>query len=246
MSDEQLQVITGIPGPAGSPGVPGPPGTPGGPPGPQGEPGGVYVAASPPDVAADATLPLWVDISEDGEPTVVPSTGVTTEFIADGAVTQAKLDRVRQRVTHPNTTDTLIEVWDDGAGAWVVSDYDSGWRDVSSLLDAGFTTKRPNGVLYLRRIGDVCEAKFAESGVPTASPGAMWTSMPIGFRSLPAKATGVLLNADTGAATSASWLITGAVGDLFLTVGWSTAPLLGSLMWTTPKTLPASLPGTPA
>ncbi len=28
MSDEQLQVITGIPGPAGSPGVPGPPGTP--------------------------------------------------------------------------------------------------------------------------------------------------------------------------------------------------------------------------
>jgi hypothetical protein len=56
-----------------------------------------------------------------------------------------------RRVTHPNTTDTLIEVWDDGAGAWVVDNYDSGWRDVSSLLVNGWSAS--TGYIQLRRIG---------------------------------------------------------------------------------------------
>ena len=107
MSEETLQVITGLPGPTGTPGVPGPPGTPGGPPGPQGPPGGVYVSAAPPDVDEDETLPLWVDLSEAG--TGGSAAGLQHPFdVFDGG--QYTLDPESAEyalVTAPNTVLTL-------------------------------------------------------------------------------------------------------------------------------------------
>ena len=96
MSEEQLQVITGIPGPAGSPGVPGPPGSPGGPPGPQGKPGGVYVGPTVPNISDDEMLPLWVDISElEGVVTEgLPRRSDTTFEITLGALASGDHDAV--------------------------------------------------------------------------------------------------------------------------------------------------------
>jgi hypothetical protein len=39
------------------------------------------------------------------------------------------------RSTRPNTTDHLVEVFD--GSEWVMSRYDSGWRDVSGLITSG-------------------------------------------------------------------------------------------------------------
>ena len=210
------------------------------------------MAASPPDVAADATLPLWVDISEDGEPTVVPSTGVTTEFIADGAVTQAKLDRVRQRVTHPNTTDTLIEVWDDGAGAWVVSDYDSGWRDVSSLLSNAAKFQTWDKVV-MRRVGAQVQVTVrATVGTGTASgttAGFTLFTIPTGFVPVEYSSYGYAQTGFSGLAPNLSsihnmsTLNVLALGNV--SSNWNNFAF-GTVTWFTGDTLPSSLPGTSA
>ena len=400
------------------------------------------MAASPPDVAADATLPLWVDISEDGEPTVVPSTGVTTEFIADQAVTAAKIANdtitaaqiaanavgsseladnavdtnaiqdgavttvkiadgavtpakisgignlltpnqasgtvdadVRsncshsgntftasnttssmaagytvsgivplgvytleadlttvgllckpgvswrnaggsqiaytqvpssqfiaegttgtakatatapagttscifyfvdggpvvngvtsvtvnrlgfwkgaggsfalpgtpilhtgRRVTHPNSTDTLIEVWDDGAGAWVVAEYDSGWRDVSGLLESG-----ASGVLKVRRAGPQV---FLASYNLTSTTNGMWT-VPSGFRpSEPGDNKIFPIVKYDGTAGVVSY---GSVGtnkiDMSPAGMKGYAAALFTWSWQTLDAIPSSLPGTPA
>ena len=92
------------------------------------------MAASPPDVAADATLPLWVDISEDGEPTVVPSTGVTTEFIADQAVTAAKI---------ANDTITAAQIAANAVGSSELAD---GAVTTVKIADGAVTPQKISGI----------------------------------------------------------------------------------------------------
>ncbi len=136
-----------------------------------------------------------------------------------------------RRVTHPNTTDTLIEVWDDGAGAWVVQHYDSGWRNVSGLLASGATADRAR----VRRLGDRVEWNFAN--LATAAGQHTVENIPVGFR------------------------ISGVYGGCYVPVGASASPIgltatyhesvgavtiYGAYSYLTEVTLPASLPGTPA
>jgi hypothetical protein len=56
------------------------------------------------------------------------------------------------RVTRPNVTDRLVEVW-DGA-AWIVLDYDSGWRDIlSKVHDPEAAPGQTVGAMAIRRAG---------------------------------------------------------------------------------------------
>ena len=78
---------------------------------------------------------------------------VDTAAIADSAVTSAKIAAgTIAKVTHPNTDDVLVQMWDSTAGRWQTSHYDSGWRDVSASVTPGPGT---SGVsLQMRRYGN--------------------------------------------------------------------------------------------
>ena len=123
---------------------------------------------------------------------------------------------------------------------------DTGWRNVTASLDSTFKTNRPNGALYLRRQGSLCEARFIESGTPTATSGLIY-DLPDGFwGSATSKAATVMLNADTVVGTTASMLVTYTSGQWLYCAGWGTVPYAGSLTWTTTRDWPASLPGSAA
>lgn len=123
---------------------------------------------------------------------------------------------------------------------------DTGWRNVTAAMDSTFKTNRPNGALYLRRQGSLCEVRFIESGTPTATSGLIY-DMPDGFwGNGSAKATTVMLNADTVVGTTASMLVTYTNGEWLYCAGWGTVPYAGSLTWTTTRDWPASLPGSAA
>jgi hypothetical protein len=117
------------------------------------------VAASPPDVAADATLPLWVDISEDGEPTVVPSTGVTTEFIADQAVTAAKI---------ANDTITAAQIAANAVGSSELAD---NAVDTAAIADGAVTDdKIVSGVTFTVGATPPVSPKVGAEWADTSSP----------------------------------------------------------------------------
>jgi len=114
-------------------------------------------------VAADATLPLWVDISEDGEPTVVPSTGVTTEFIADQAVTAAKI---------ANDTITAAQIAANAVGSSELAD---NAVDTNAIADSAVTSaKIADGTIATGDLADgaVTPAKLATTGRFTFPTGA--------------------------------------------------------------------------
>ena len=120
---------------------------------------------------------------------------------------------------------------------------DTGWRNVTAAMDSTFKTNRPNGALYLRRQGSLCEVRFIETGTPTAMSGLIY-DMPDGFwGNGSAKATTVMLNADTVVGTTASMLVTYTHGEWLYCAGWGTVPYVGSLTWTTTRDWPSSLPG---
>lgn len=143
MSEETLQVITGIPGPAGPPGVPGPPGTPGGPQGPQGDPGGVYVGPTIPDIGDDETLPLWVDTSESG--------GASSEGLPQRGTSSFTLINMAagETVEHTLTLAAgyrLLKVSTDSP-ARVRAYYSTGARTADADRNAGTDPTPPHGVM---------------------------------------------------------------------------------------------------
>jgi hypothetical protein len=103
----------------------------------------------------------------------------TTGVGAWGAVANptAGLWPGKTRTSRPNVSDRLLEVW-DGA-AWIPVHYDSGQRDISSLITNGWT-----GRAYIRRIGPMVNLRL-DTLVGTAAtamhiiPGA---SLPAPFR----------------------------------------------------------------
>ena len=146
-----------------------------------------------------------------------------------------------RRVTHPNTTDTLIEVWDDGAGAWVVSDYDSGWRDVTSLLTNGWSGWVSDPRARIRRIGNVIHFQGHLKG--SAATGNDLLTLPTGWRPGPSLRQPLTATdaSNTGfrfvEANGGSDTIKSAVRDALIFVAGS---------WVTKDTaVPTSLLGTP-
>lgn len=82
-------------------------------------------------------------------PTFTGTAAAPTPAVATDSTTLATTAFVglRSRVTHPNTTDVLVEVWDVANARWQTTHYDSGWRDISASL-----TGLASGSCYIRRL----------------------------------------------------------------------------------------------
>ena len=84
-----------------------------------------------------------------------------------------------RRVTHPNTDDVLVEVWDDGLGRWQVTHYDSGWRNISGALINGWAAASTG--LHVRRVGQQVRVRAGYLIGTGATTDAFYT-VPIGFQ----------------------------------------------------------------
>jgi len=207
----------------------------------------VFVSASPPDVQDSETLPLWVDLSENpGDTIEIPASGVSTAYlldaavtsakIANGAVTPAKLSQQPVQVTHPNTDDVLVQVWDSTLGRWQTTWYDSGWRNLSASLLNGYT-----GTAHLRRTSGMCVLAF--ENLPTSASVTAFTalSLPAGFRPSYLAQRGLI---QTSAAAIARKIVVAGDGSVDIT-GWSNGETLnGTFAFPVDSAIPTSLPGT--
>jgi hypothetical protein len=118
---------------------------------------------------ADAGSSLTLDALKDVTAPASTAAGMflgTTAVGAWGAVANptAGLWPGKTRTSRPNQSDRLVEVW-DGA-AWAPTHYDSGWRDVSSMLLNGFT-----GVIHCRRVGNVVQWRTKYGGLDGSAAG---------------------------------------------------------------------------
>jgi len=148
-----------------------------------------------------------------------------------------------RRVTHPNTTDTLIEVWDDGAGAWVVDNYDSGWRDIASL--ASMPGSATLTLLRVRRtLHRVSFAMYWADSQTNPSRVAFLT-LPAGFRPPTTSYFSVPYDSNTAGSTM-RYLFVGTNGSMEYGGPTQSSGFAGSHSWDAAATLPSSLPGTPA
>lgn len=174
-----------------------------------------------------------VDLSGTGSPVGVVSAAPGSSFLQIGDAVTVSGNLLWRKISGTGNVGWMPE----GALA------DTGWRNVTAAMDSTFKTNRPNGALYLRRQGSLCEVRFIETGTPTATSGLIY-DMPDGFwGNGSAKATTVMLNADTVVGTTASMLVTYTNGAWLYCAGWGTVPYMGSLTWTTTRDWPASLPG---
>lgn len=161
-----------------------------------------------------------------------------------------------RRTTHPNTDDVLVEAWDSTQGRWQVAHYDSGWRNVSSLLTADATAKVQTwSTVYLRRVGSrVTLLVRATVGTGTAvgtTDSIDLLSVPVGWRFTDYPWPGHLAHVaaigypclvDGGSGASGLVKVCrpiGAAGNL-----WASGLLNGEVSWSTSNAIPTSLPGT--
>jgi len=147
------------------------------------------------------------------------------------------------RVTHPNVDDVLVEVYDDGKGRWQETDYDSGWRDMSSLIASPWT-----GTCYLRRNSRTITCLIGSAKGATSS--VRFMTLPTGFRTATKAAQAGFSarfreNAMTG--TFYDFVAFGEALGYQSPPGWNNANavLAVGMMWETDDGIPSTLPGTP-
>lgn len=152
-----------------------------------------------------------------------------------------------RRVTHPNTDDVLVEEWDDGKGRWQTQHYDSGWRDVTSLISAAGKTKWPNSTMYVRRQNASIQYIFfggtgSVDGAGTTSvwsTGSQWKPATPGSRG----PIGSAINASNGQASPHGYY--GSSGGINVGTTTSSADNIQcSLIAFTDASIPTTLPGT--
>lgn len=143
-----------------------------------------------------------------------------------------------RRVTHPNGDDVLVEVWDDGKGRWQRVHYDSGWRNVSSMLVNGWAATH----LRLRRQGaTVSLMYYALNGASATSDEFITGGLPLGFRPDWMRRFVVdLSSADTSFGLIQMNPGPGSVANNQRKITAGRA----ELRWTTDDPIPTSLPGT--
>jgi hypothetical protein len=137
------------------------------------------------------------------------------------------------RVTRPNGTDRLVEVWD--GDEWVVLDYDSGWRDVLAIAPAGYLW-----VFRLRRRLTDVDAFFMEGGTETADSPSF--DLPPGFGIEPGLyATGHFTHVF---GTNHLWAFIAGEEALLRRPTVASFRASGIMRWPTTAQIPQSLPGT--
>jgi hypothetical protein len=112
----------------------------------------VFSDAAPPDAAMASVTFRWLAVAA-GETVYLDRLGFWEGAGGDWAMPGTPILNQGRRVSRPNGTDRLVEVWGDGK--WLVVEYDSGTRDV--------------GGAKLRRVN----AQVFKTGTPT---------LPAGFR----------------------------------------------------------------
>lgn len=136
------------------------------------------------------------------------------------------------RSTRPNTTDHLVEVFD--GSAWFPIHYDSGWRDVTGLLNPGWTATH----VHMRREGDTVRMRVA--GLAAPGEEFYFISPPEGFR------TAMQYYLMFGSLTYQVAQEAGAIA--IMAPGGGKLPAGGTFWfemgWATPDPFPQSLPGT--
>ena len=154
------------------------------------------------------------------------------------------------------TTGAVIWVKEAGTGTsdWRVSDGDTGWRDVTSLLDPGWAVNTTAPTCKLRRIGAdvyfdarlIVPAGSALIGVERVVPTDVLVT-PTGFASssfVPVGVASITQDAVFGAPLFSSNL---SILSLRMTSGtWAEGLTVWlSAQWVTPTPWPTTLPGTP-
>lgn len=176
--------------------------------------------------------------------------GAGGEWVAPGV----PVPNLGTKVSHPNVDDVLVQRWDSGLGRWQTVHYDSGWRNVSSLMGSNWTAE-PGYPPLLRRVGNTL---FASSGGATALAAWHYSRMlgplPSGFRVQ--EFSSVCQTANDGViAPGAIALAVNSGVDLYVnrmsvfTTGNQDAAgtqvwLYGAWLIRTGEAIPTSLPGT--
>jgi hypothetical protein len=152
--------------------------------------------------------------------------------VSGGAPAWAAPDPFPIRSSRPNSTDRLVEVLD--GVAWMSVHYDSGWRDVTALLQPGWTATH----IHMRREGDTVRMRVA--GLAAPGEEFYFISPPEGFRT--AMSYYIVFGCLTfQVAQESGYLSMVAPGGAKLPAGGS---FWYELDWATPDPFPASLPGT--
>lgn len=90
------------------------------------------------------------------------------------------------RITRPNIDDRLVEVWN--GSAWSIVEYDSGVRNISSLIDADFKLSDVVGLARVRRNGQRVtiwgrlQRNTGSGDMSNPGIGTMLSSIPSGFQ----------------------------------------------------------------
>lgn len=225
----------GPPGPQGPKGAPGPQGLPGpagerGPAGPRGEPGlpGADGAPGPVGPAGAEGPP--------GQPGLTgPAPTLTIGQINTGEAAAS--------ITGADGAYTLNLPLPAGGGSAQAAVQDTGWRDVTALLGAGWVGTFASSV-FLRRIGNICFLNFNVKP-PTGGPVTMLT-MPTGFKSIHGPYQG-----GPAAVLQRDGVVNGAIYfDSPTTIkgrsSMSAGHHRGGMMWATTDPWPTDLPGVAA
>ena len=148
-------------------------------------------------------------------------------------------------VTHPSTDDVKV------VAASQTVHYDSGWRDISSLLDADFALADAAGSLELRRVNHTVflsgrlKRVTASGSQWNPADGLLVSALPTGFRGRRFEPVG-LANIDnhTGMIEFSADLTQPAAVYLDGST-WAAGDIIYfAVSWVTDDTLPSSLPGT--
>ena len=148
-----------------------------------------------------------------------------------------------------------IKATGTGSTGWVAgAEADTGWRDVSSLLDADATTKVQTWTrIRIRRIGDRVSLLMTATlgtgtAVGTADSIRLFTTTPTGF-------AGLYLNESVGTVAYANrypCVVGFGVSNSYPSVSpptsgnWAASYFSGVVTWTTTAAWPSSLPGSAA
>ena len=202
------------------------------------------ITGTAPNYTLNLTLPAGSK-GETGNPSAMALVGAgrpdTPATLSTANQTAVSAAQVGATFTSTNGAGTGAWAWVKTPTGWAVTYGDTGWRDVTPMLQSGWAGTFAKSV-FLKRVGDACTLSY--SLAPSTNLSTMMT-VPAGFRSINVPFLGGVnspLQRD-GALNGAIYF------DSPETIrGKSTSNLLhhrGGMNWVTTDPWPATLPGAP-
>ncbi len=207
---------------------------------------GGSVSATLPTASTHTGVRFLIRNAGSGTVTVAGITGLTipgtgyVDVVSDGAAWL-----VLDGAYSTNTVGLTSYRWNGVSAAWRLIAYDTGWRDVSTLLNATHLTENTAATAYIRRNDHNVEIRYDQGagGTTTGSAKAMY-AIPVGFRT----AVGLAIQCGSMAVASGAIVLEGAyvgVGSAaLLTSSWTAVRHTLAVQFMCTDTLPTSLPGT--